>query len=100
MPTGKVNAMGAMVRMETESAFISITGSLRASNLYSIHNEGDREYVVTSYGVPIAKVTYTRYTDEQGNTAYHREVWITDQKYSVTTSKHTGMARRALQVTK
>jgi hypothetical protein len=93
MSTGKVNLMGAAVRMECETAFESTTGALRAINHYE---NGVREYVVYSYAQPIARVTYTIDYDDNGDVVTGRSVWITPDKFSVTTSKHTGIARRAL----
>jgi hypothetical protein len=53
------------------------------------HNSGGPVYVVYSYGTPIAWHIYA--TDE----------WVVPaEKYSTTTSKHQGLVRRALQVTR
>jgi hypothetical protein len=91
---GKVTNQGAEIRMETETAFENSTGSLKGENIYI---DGHRYYNVYSYGVLIAEVAYQGLLNtESGEASFKRVVWITPRKYSVTTSKHTGMARRAL----
>jgi hypothetical protein len=63
-------------------------------------------YVVSSYGVPVAELRRKRVLDEngkrvmnkRGQAKYNLELWITPVKYSVTTSRHTNLARRALRV--
>jgi hypothetical protein len=63
-------------------------------------------YVVKSYGVPVAELRRTRVLDSEGkrvmnsrgHAKYNLELWITPVKYSVTTSRHTSLARRALRI--
>jgi hypothetical protein len=63
-------------------------------------------YVVSSYGVPVAELRRKRVLDEQGKRVmnskgqakYELDLWITPQKYSVTTSRHTNLAARALRI--
>ena len=63
-------------------------------------------YVVSSYGVPVAELRRHRVVDangqrvmnERGQAKYNLELWITPVKYSVTTSKHTTIAKRALNI--
>lgn len=78
--------------------FQNTTGTLTADTSF---DDKGMTYVVKSYGVPIAEVRHNEIKNEHGHvTGYTREVWITSLKYSVTTSKHTTYARRALVVTK
>jgi hypothetical protein len=91
----KVSNQGAQVRIECETAFETYNGTLRATNTWS---NGVREYTVYSYQEPIARVTYTMTQQEDGDVVTERHIWITPQKFSVTTSRHTNIARRALQV--
>lgn len=70
------------------STGISTTGSLRGDNLEALLSAVDRHaltYVVYSYQTPIAW-----HTDDLGWT-------IPDTKYSVTTSNHQGVVRRAIR---
>jgi hypothetical protein len=63
-------------------------------------------YVVQSYGVPVAELRRKSVLDSNGKRAlnsrgkikYDLELWITPQKYSVTTSRHTNLAGRALLI--
>jgi hypothetical protein len=63
-------------------------------------------YVVSSYGVPVAELRRHRVVDangqrvmnERGQAKYNLELWVTPVKYSVTTSKHTNIANRALKI--
>ena len=80
---------------------VSHTGSLLGDTSF---DDNGWEYTVWSYGVPIGSIrrqavrnpdgSYAK--DDQGNVAITEELWITDKKYSVTTSRHTSLARRAL----
>lgn len=51
------------------------------------------EYSIYSYGVLIARLEFTL----KGIQWVTTNKWITDKKYSVTTSRHTNLARRALK---
>jgi hypothetical protein len=93
----KVNRKEAVTRIECELPFVLSTGSLRGEN---VTIDGVRQYVVHSYAEPIATVTYTQDYDENNDVVISRNIWITDKKFSVTTSIHTGIARRGLKVTK
>ena len=63
-------------------------------------------YVVQSYGVTVAELRRKRMLDEHGKRAlnnrgqakYELDLWITPKKYSVTTSRHTNLAYRALLI--
>jgi hypothetical protein len=92
----KVNRKEAVVRIECELPFVLSTGSLRGDN-YVV--DGIRQYVVHSYAEPIARVTYSEDYDDNNDVVTTRNVWVTDKKFSVTTSIHTGIARRGLKVT-
>lgn len=52
--------------------------------------------MVMSYSEPIARVDYVMTQEPDGDVTCERQVWVTPRKFSVTTSKHTNMARRAL----
>ncbi len=56
---------------------------------YDTDGEHAGKYVIRSYRAVIATVTFT----DRGDL-----VWVTDRKYSVTTSKHTNYARRGFAV--
>jgi hypothetical protein len=90
-----VNLKDAQALIECEVDFTSSTGALRGVNDWST---GLREYTVYSYREPIARVTYTMTQQDDGDVVTERVLWITPSKFSVTTSKHTGIARRALRV--
>ena len=63
-------------------------------------------YVVKSYGVPVAELRRTRVLDSEGKRVmnskgqakYDLSLWVTPKKYSVTTSRHTNLAYRALLI--
>jgi hypothetical protein len=82
---------------------VSNTGSLVGDTSF---DDNGWEYTVTSYGVPIGKVRREVILNPDGSWAvglrgarqYKKTLWITDQKWSVTTSKHTNLARRALKI--
>ncbi len=57
---------------------------------YDTDGEHAGKYVIRSYRAVIATVTFGRDNEEV--------VWVTDRKYSVTTSKHTNYARRGFAV--
>jgi hypothetical protein len=90
----KVTNSIAEVMMRQEQAFETVTGSLRAQNVFT---NGIRSYIVFSYQEPIAVVSY-HITENNGDVITTRNAWITDDKFSVTTSRHTSMARRALVI--
>jgi hypothetical protein len=92
----RVNAKKSIEMMKCEMPFRNSTGSMTADSAF---DDQGFTYIVKSYGVDIAKVRHEEEKDEFGRVrGYKREVWITDQKYSVTTSKHTTYARRALVI--
>jgi hypothetical protein len=80
---------------------VSNTGSLVGDTSF---DDNGWEYTVFSYGVPIGFVRRQVVRkpdgsidyDTEGNPCYLKTLWITDTKYSVTTSRHTNLARRAL----
>ena len=89
----KVSNAGALVRMECEVAFITKFGTLRGSNEWA---EGLRTYVVYSYEEPIARVSYLISFDSNSEAITKRDVWVTDERFTSTTTNHISMARRAL----
>lgn len=91
-----VNAQKSIEMMKCEMPFRNATGSMTAD---SVFDDKGFTYVVKSYGVDVGRVRHEEIKNEQGEvTGYTREVWITSDKYSVTTSKHTTYARRALVI--
>lgn len=93
--TRRVSLKEASKYIETEQDFESSTGNMRGENDWS---EGVRSYTVFSYKEPIAHVHYVMTQMDDGDIVTERQVWITPKKFSMTTSRHTGIARRALQV--
>ena len=51
-------------------------------------------YEIKSYGVPIGRLEFD-FSKANDNWRIPSVKWITDKKYSVTTSKHTNFVRRA-----
>ena len=91
----KVNRREASHLMLLEKEFKSHTGSLTAR----WEQEGStKTYLVCSYGVPVARVIYSFEQMSDGDIVQTRNVWITPQKYSVTTSNHTNLARRSINI--
>ena len=96
MSRPRVNAQTSIEMMKCEAMFQNSTGTMTADTEF---DDKGMTYVVMSYGVPIARVRHNEQKNEHGHViGYTREVWITPQKYSVTTSKHTTYARRALVI--
>lgn len=92
----RVNAPTSIEMMKCEAMFQNTTGTMTADTEF---DDKGMTYVVKSYGVPIASVRHEEQKNEHGHViGYTREVWITPIKYSVTTSKHTTYARRALVI--
>jgi hypothetical protein len=82
--------------MKCEAPFTNSTGSMTGDTAF---DDKGMTYIVKSYGVPIAEVRHDEVKDKDGKViGYTRSVWITERKYSVTTSKHTTYARRALVI--
>lgn len=92
----KVNLQTASKFIEHEREFESSTGSLKGINLMS---NGTRSYIVFSYSEPIARVDYVMTQEPDGDITTERQLWFTPRKFSVTTSRHTNLARRALSNT-
>lgn len=99
----RVNLRQAERLIELGKPAVSNTGSFVADWRF---DDDSYAYVVSSYGVPIAELRRKRVLDEQGKRVlnskgqvkYDLDLWITPQKYSVTTSRHTNLASRALRV--
>jgi hypothetical protein len=89
----KVTNSEAEFRIRKEEAFVTHNGTLRGTNLWS---DGVRRYIVYSYNEPIASVTYEITQDGNQDVIASRYVWVTKDKFSKTTSRHTSIARRAL----
>ena len=89
--------------IEAGQPVVSHTGSFTGDWRF---DDDSYAYVVSSYGVPVAELRRNRVLDSNGKRAlnsrgqakYDLELWITPQKYSVTTSRHTNLASRALQI--
>jgi hypothetical protein len=91
----KLNRREAAYAIQSEQEFKSHTGSLTAR----WEQEGStKTYLVCSYGVPVARVIYSFEQMSDGDIVQTRNVWITPQKYSVTTSNHTNLARRSINI--
>jgi hypothetical protein len=91
----KLNRREATFAIQSEQEFKSHTGSLTAR----WEQEGStKTYLVCSYGVPVARVIYSFEQKDDGDIVQTRDVWITPQKYSVTTSNHTNLARRSINI--
>jgi hypothetical protein len=99
----RVNLRQAERLIETGQPAVSNTGSFTADWRF---DDDSYSYVVSSYGVPVAELRRKRVLDEHGKRAmnskgqakYELDLWITPQKYSVTTSRHTNLAARALRI--
>jgi hypothetical protein len=100
---GRVSLKHAERLVETGQPAVSNTGSFTADWRF---DDDSYAYVVKSYGVPIAELRRKRMLDEHGKRAinsrgqakYELDLWITSQRYSVTTSRHTNLAARALRI--
>lgn len=91
-----VNARKSIEMMKCEMPFRNANSTMTAD---SVFDDKGFTYVVRSYGVDVGRVRHNEVKNEKGEViGYTREVWITDQKYSVTTSKHTTYAKRALLI--
>lgn len=93
--TMRANAKESIEIMKCEAPFRNSTGTMTGDTAF---DDKGYVYIVKSYGVPIATVRHEEYTAIDGRKQYTREVWITPTKYSVTTSKHTTYAKRALVI--
>jgi hypothetical protein len=99
----KANLKHAEQMIEAGQPVVSNTGSFVGDWKF---DEDSYAYVVSSYGVPVAELRRRRVVDSsgqrvmnsRGQAKYDLELWITPVKYSVTTSKHTTIAKRALQL--
>lgn len=78
-----------MITIKQAERAIEMLENFNAGNLRGQWVDGyeRREYVVYSYAEPIAR--------QEGDSVEHR--WITQEKFSQTTSRHTAVARRAWQ---
>lgn len=80
-----------MISLQDAKYNLKIRSSFNAGNLTANVESGEKNgeevpvYVVRSYGVAIAKCSPFANVD----------VWITDTKYSQTTSKHTNLVKKA-----
>jgi len=99
----KVSLKLAERMIEAGQPAVSNTGSFVGDWRF---DDDSYAYVVSSYGVPVAELRRKRVLDEngkrvineRGQVEYNLELWITPVKYSVTTSKHTTIAKRALKI--
>ena len=99
----KANLKLAERLVEAGQPVISSTGNFSGDWQF---DDDSYAYVVRSYGVPVAELRRIRVLDEQGKRVinsrgqakYDLELWVTPQKYSVTTSRHTNLASRALRI--
>jgi hypothetical protein len=95
MALSRMNRREAQACMAREYAFKSHTGNLRAE----WYQEGSTKiYTVFSYAEPIARVIYSFDQQPDGDIVRTRDVWFTPDKYSITTSNHTNLARRAIVI--
>jgi hypothetical protein len=100
---GRVNLRLAERMIEAGQPVVSLTGSLTADWQF---DDDSYSYVVRSYGVDVAKVERKQIKDSEGNLVrtaegkpkYDLTLWVTPTRYSVTTSRHTNLAKRALQI--
>lgn len=78
-----------MITIKQAEQAIAMLQNFNAGNLRGQWVEGYErpEYVVYSYAEPIAT--------QEGDSVEHR--WITPEKFSQTTSRHTAVVRRAWQ---
>ena len=91
----RLNRRQASDAIRNEDEFRTHTGNLTAR----WELEGStKTYLVCSYGVPVARVIYSFDQRSDGDVVQTRDVWITQQKYSVTTSNHTNLARRSINI--
>jgi hypothetical protein len=89
--------------VEAGQPVVSLTGSFVGDWRF---DDDSYAYVVSSYGVPVAELRRKRVLDEngkrvmnsRGQAKYDLDLWITPTKYSVTTSRHTNLASRALKI--
>ena len=99
----RVNLRQAERLIEMSQPVVSRTGSFTADWRF---DDDSYAYVVKSYGVPVAELSRFRAVDSsgekvvnsKGQAKYNFHLWVTPTKYSVTTSKHTTIAKRALQL--
>ena len=74
------------------------SGSNKTIWAFKSFDDAGWEYVVKSYGVPIAKMRIDDVKEDGIVVGWSRTLWITPERYSVTTSAHTTLARRAWRV--
>lgn len=100
----KANLKLAERLIEAGQPVVSSTGSFTGD--WQFDDDKGYAYVVKSYGVPVAELRRTRVLDSEGKRVmdsrgqakYELSLWVTPQKYSVTTSRHTSLASRALRL--
>jgi len=99
----KVNLKLAERLIEAGQPVVSSTGNLTADWQF---DDDSYAYVVSSYGVPVASLFRKVILDEEGNRVrddkgrlkYGLDLVVTTQRFSVTTSRHTNIAKRALKI--
>lgn len=75
------------------------SGSNRTIWAFKSFDDKGWEYVVKSYGVPIARMRVEDVKNEDGIVVgWNKTLWVTPERYSVTTSAHTSLARRAWNI--
>ena len=100
----KANLKHADELIRAGQPVVSSTGNFTGD--WQFDDDKGYAYVVKSYGVPVAELRRTRVLDSEGKRVmnsrgqakYDLSLWVTPQKYSVTTSRHTSLARRALRI--
>ncbi len=70
------------------------SGTNRTIWAFKSFDDNGWEYVIKSYGVPIAKVRVDDVKENGVVVGWKKTLWVTPQKYSVTTSAHTSLVRR------
>jgi len=72
------------------------SGSNRTIWAFNSFDDTGWTYEVKSYGVVIGRMRTDEIKDEDGNVvSYKKTLWINPERYSVTTSAHTGLVRKA-----
>lgn len=74
------------------------TGTNKTIWAFKSFDDAGWEYVVKSYGVPIARVRVDDVKENGVVVGWKKTLWITPTKYSVTTSAHTSLVRRGYNI--
>jgi hypothetical protein len=95
MPRMMVTQREVVDRIRNEEAFVLTTGSMRGDKAF---DDNGWTYYITSYGVDVGRIRHEQTKHEDGSITWETKLWVTPQRYSVTTSRHTGYVRRALNI--